>query len=64
MARQWSLPLGLAVKNADNRKKDGETFLEFCYDKMNLLRNAYPNCRGEGYSEMVKASLDDPAVEL
>jgi len=65
MTRQWALPIGLAVRNAEERKKKGdETFLEFFYVKMNLLRNAYPNCGSEGYIEMAKASLDDPAVEL
>jgi len=65
MTRQWALPIGLAVKSAEERKKKGdETFLEFFYVKMNLLCNAYPNCGSEGYIEMFKASLDDPAVEL
>jgi len=32
MMRQWSLPLGLAVRNAEEqKKKDDETFLEFLY---------------------------------
>jgi len=65
MTRQWALPIGQAVRNAEERKKKGdETFLEFFYVKMNLLCNAYPNCGSEGYIEMVKASLDDAAVEL
>jgi len=60
-----ALPVGLAVRQAELRKKrDGETFLEFFYSKINLLRNAYPQCGAEGYIKMVMAALDDPIVEL
>jgi len=65
MHRQWSLPTGLAIRNAkERRKRDNETFLEFFYVKLTLLKNVYPNCGGEGYIEMIKMSMDDSQVEL
>lgn len=65
MSRQWALLLWLAIRQAESRKKrHEETFLEFFYLKINLLKNAYPQCGPEEYIEMVKATLNDSRVEL
>ncbi|MDB5851808.1 MAG: hypothetical protein JWP29_5560 [Rhodoferax sp.] len=65
MTRQWSLPVGIAVRKAEERrKKNEETFLEYFYAKLNLLKNAYPVCNSDGYIEMIKASFEDPNIDL
>jgi len=57
----WALPMGLAVKEANLRtKRAEETFLEFFYAKLALLRSAYPQNPAEAHIEMIKSCLDDP----
>jgi len=57
---QWALPMGLAIKEANFRTKHvDETFLEFFYTKLALLKSAYPQNPVEAHIEMIKCCLDD-----